>query len=69
MASRSTHAVGIDTEAGFALALLLKVRKDVHASAIPPDEEGLGTPGCKRAHLLNLYSGIAVFPSVQVTCQ
>ncbi len=35
------HAVGVNAEAGLALALWLEVRPDVHAGGVPPDEERL----------------------------
>ena len=35
------HAVGVHTETGHALGLLLQVREDVHAGRVPPAEERL----------------------------
>ena len=35
------HAVGIDAEAGLALALGLEPRPDMHAGRVPPQEERL----------------------------
>ena len=34
------HAVGIDTQPGFAFTLFLEVGEYVHAGRIPPKEEG-----------------------------
>ena len=35
------HAVGINTESGLAIGLLFEMSPDVHARAVPPDEERL----------------------------
>src|SRR6202795_4359861 len=35
------HAIGVDPEASNALRFRLKVRPDMHARRVPPEEEGL----------------------------